>query len=305
MATSSTLALPLPRNRSRDLGSRTAEIVAVSRARHLLRHRPPHIFSDPYAIHFVGPRWLRVLRSDLLDALFSRVLVRRLMPVTIQHLVRAAFAESCLDCALRAGVRQYVILGSGFDTFALRRAEHGLRVFEVELEATLSLKLDRMTAAGLRAPPHVRFVPFDFERDNLHAALRAAGFDCSKRAFFSWMGVTYYLTPRAIIDTVERVASIACAGSSLVFDYLLAAPCVPRADRALFLSMMAFVARRGEPMVARFDPEHAPAVFNPRRRWSVVENLSPAGCAARFVGVRPDLPPLAPITWFLHLTRVR
>ena len=75
-------------------GSRTAELLAVSRARHLLRHRPPYIFHDPFTIHFVGERWQRVLRSNLRDALVSRVLLRKLMPMTTQPLTRDAIEET-------------------------------------------------------------------------------------------------------------------------------------------------------------------------------------------------------------------
>ena len=64
-----------PVNRARARGSRTAELVAVSRARHLLRHDKPWVFEDLHAIHFVGNRWRRVLESRLVDALFSKILV--------------------------------------------------------------------------------------------------------------------------------------------------------------------------------------------------------------------------------------
>ena len=73
---------PAPPNRARTRGSRTAELVAVSRVRHLLRHDRPYVLEDPFAIHFVGDRWRRVLGSRVLDALFSKVLVRKLMPIT-------------------------------------------------------------------------------------------------------------------------------------------------------------------------------------------------------------------------------
>ena len=77
-----------PANRARTRGSRTAELVAVSRTRHLLRHDRPYVFEDPFAIHFVGDRWRKVIGSRVLDTLFSKVLVRRLMPITTQHPLR-------------------------------------------------------------------------------------------------------------------------------------------------------------------------------------------------------------------------
>ncbi len=293
----------VPVNRARTRGSRTAELVAVSRARHLLRHDRPYVFEDPYAIHFVGNRWRRVLDSLVLDALFAKVLVRRLMPITTQHLTRARFAEDCLEEAARDGVTQYVILGAGFDTFAFRRPDLGLTVFEVDLAATIDLKRERLANAGMACPDSLRFVLFDFEKDDLGTKLLAAGFDSGKVSFFNWMGVTYYLTRDAILDNLARLAAIGAPGSEVVFDYLIADACVPPEDRALFASMMAFVEKRGEPMISRFDPAEAGTVLNPRGVWEVVRNESPAEHRRRYLGERTDVPPLAPITWSLHLRK--
>ena len=290
-------------NRARTRGSRTAELVAVSRARHLLKHDKPYVFEDPHAIHFVGDRWRRILASRVLDALVSKILVRKLLPITTQHLTRARFAEDCLEEAARNGVAQYVILGSGFDTFAFRRPDLGLRVFEVDLAATMDFKRERLAGANMTCPDSLRFVPFDFEKDDLRSALVAAGFDPAKPSFFNWMGVTYYLTGSAIVDNLDRLAEIGSPGSEVVFDYVIAAECVPREDRALFSAMMAFVEKRGEPMISRFDPAEAGTVLNPRGLWEVVRNESPAEHRRRYLGERTDVPPLAPVTWCLHLRK--
>ena len=290
-------------NRARTRGSRTAELVAVSRARHLIRHRKPYVLEDPFAIHFVGDRWRRVIGSRVLDALFSKVLVRRLMPITTQHLTRARFAEECLEEAVRRGVAQYVILGSGFDSFAFRRPGPGVTVFEVDLAATIELKRERLAAAGMTPPEVLRFVPIDFEKDDLRTRLVDSGLDPTEPSFFNWMGVSYYLTEGAILDNLDRMAEIGGPGAEVVLDYLIAAECVPPEDRALFDAMMAFVGKRGEPMISRFDPAAAGTVLNPRGLWDVVRNESPAEHRRRYLGERSDVPPLAPITWSLHLRK--
>ena len=292
-----------PVNRARTQGSRTAELVAVSRARHLIRHGRPYVFEDPFAIHFVGDRWRKIIGSRVLDALFAKALVRKLMPITTQHLTRARFAEECLEEAVWRGVRQYVILGSGFDSFAFRRPDLGVTVFEVDLAATIDLKRERLAAAGMTRPDSLRFVPFDFENGDLRTALAAAGLEPAEAAFFNWMGVTYYLTESAILDNLARLSEIGGPGTEVVLDYLIAAECVPPEDRALFDAMMAFVGKRGEPMISRFDPEEAPIALNPGGLWEIVRNESPAEHRRRYLGARADVPPLAPITWSLHLRK--
>ena len=283
--------------------SRTAELAAVSRARHLLRHRKPHIFEDPFAIHLLGDRWRRIISSRWLDWVLSKIVMKKFVPISIQQLTRARFAEDALEAAARNGVTQYVILGSGFDSFAFRRPDLDLTVFEVDQAAMIRLKRERLAAANLKLPARLKLVPFDFERGDLRKVLTAAGFVPGSRSFFNWMGVTYYLTRASILDNLERLAEIASPGSELVFDYLIAAECVPPEDRDLIDRLMAFVEKRGEPMISRFDPAQVGAVLNPGNLWEIVRNDSPTDHHRSYVAGRSDLPPLAPITWCLHLRR--
>ncbi len=59
----------------------------------------------------------------------------------------------------------------------------------------------------------------DFTKDNLTQRLIAAGFDPSVKSFFSWLGVTYYLSAEAIGKTLAELSSLCADGSRLVFDY--------------------------------------------------------------------------------------
>lgn len=80
-------------------------------------------------------------------------------------------------------------------------------------------KIERITRAGWSVPDNLTFVPVDFTKDNLAERLTASGFDPSAKSFFSWLGVTYYLSTEAI-DTMLAALSELCAdGSTLVFDY--------------------------------------------------------------------------------------
>ena len=290
-------------DRDRTGASRTAELATVSRARHLLRHRKPHIFEDPFAIHLLGKRWRRIVASRLLDWVLAKIVMNKLVPISIQQLTRARFAEEKLEAAAENGATQYVILGSGFDSFAFRRPDLDLTVFEVDRAEMIRLKVERLAAANLEIPARLHLVPFDFERGDLRSALTAAGFDLGARSFFHWMGVTYYLTRDSILENLDRLAEIASSGSEIVFDYLIAAECVPPEDRDLFSRLMAFVEKRGEPMISRFDPARVGAILNPRNHWEIVGNDSPTDHHRKYLEGRTDLPPLAPITWCLHLRR--
>jgi len=284
-------------------GSRTAELVAVSRARHLLRHKPPYIFHDPFAFRFLSKRWKRILGYRLIDAFVSGIVLRRLMPITTQPLTRARFTEDCLLAAIEDGVDQYVILGSGYDTFALRHPHLDVTIYEIDLASTIALKRERAEAAGLTLPDSLRLIPIDFEKDDLAERLTAHGFDPAKRSFFNWLGVTYYLSRDAIQDTLDKVAGITCPGSEIVFDYLAEPNSIPEDERPRAQSMKNYVGKLGEPMITSFDPAAVETDFNAGGEWEVVRNDSPADQQKRYVEGRGDVYNLPPLFWCLHLRR--
>ena len=284
-------------------GSRTAELAAVIRARHLLRHNPPYIFHDPFAFQFLSKRWQRILGYRLIDAFVSKIAVRRLMPITTQPLTRARFTEDCLLAAIEDGVDQYVILGAGYDTFALRHPRLDVTIYEIDLASTIALKRERARAAGLAFPDRLKLIPFDFEKDDLSDRLTAHGFDPEKRSFFNWLGVTYYLSRDALQDTLNKVTGITCPGSEIVFDYLAETNSIPEDERSLALRLKHYVGRLGEPMITVFDPARVETEFNLHGRWDIVRNDSPADQQKRYVEGRGDVYAVPPLFWCLHLSR--
>ena len=150
-------------------------------------------------------------------------LLRKLINTHIapSPLCRAAYAEKALKTAVLTGTKQYVILGAGMDTFAFREPAFlsKYRVFEVDHLLTQADKRERIARAGWTVPDNLAFVPVDFTKDSLTERLIAAGFDPSAKSFFSWLGVTYYLSAEAIDTMLSTLSSLCADGSALVFDY--------------------------------------------------------------------------------------
>lgn len=153
----------------------------------------------------------------------SMELLRRLVNIHIapSPLCRAAYTEKALKTAVLTGTKQHVILGAGMDTFAFREPEFlsKHKVFEVDHPLTQKDKLERIHRAGWTVPDNLTFVPVDFTKDSLMERLIAAGFDPSVKSFFSWLGVTYYLSAEAIGKTLSELSSLCAEGSTLAFDY--------------------------------------------------------------------------------------
>jgi methyltransferase (TIGR00027 family) len=166
---------------------------------------------------------------------------------------RSRYAEDELACAVAQGVRQYVVLGAGLDTFAYRNPHAGLRVFEVDHPATQAWKREQLEAAGIAIPAALTFVPVDFERQTLAEGLGQAGFDLSAAAFFSWLGVTPYLTREACMSTLSFVAKMP-AGSGVVFDFAVDPALLNAGQRQALDALSQRVARYGEPFQLFFDP---------------------------------------------------
>jgi methyltransferase (TIGR00027 family) len=229
--------------------SRSALTVASLRAVHQLLDEPL-VFPDPIALPLLGAPAEAALRADpfVLNDPMSRGLRAALV-------VRSRFVEDELARCVAAGVRQYVLLGAGLDTFAYRNSysDEDLRVFEVDHPGTQRWKQQLLAEASIGVPPSLTFVSVDFERDDLGGALRQAGFRADQAACVSWMGVTMYLTADAVLRTLRTVAGFA-AGSCLCFDYRVPATMLNPIERVVSDVMGQQVAALGEPWRSTFDP---------------------------------------------------
>ena len=127
----------------------------------------PKILADEPIVRLLGPDGLAQLKSRP-DA-FQSPGARRLRA---HVLLRSRFAEDRLADAVRRGVRQYVVLGAGLDTFALRQPEwaRDITIVEIDQPATQSAKRARLAELGVEAPKNVVFAPVDFETTTLGQA---------------------------------------------------------------------------------------------------------------------------------------
>ena len=283
-----------PRARNTGRVSRTATLAAGIRAHHRRWHPDP-ILDDAYAVRLVSPFWRQVANNRLLNWFVVRKLLRPFHPIHTENILRARYAEDRLDEALAAGVRQYVILGAGLDSYALRRPElaEDLRIFEVDQPGMQALKERRVRRVHGGLPAHLTFVPVDFETDRLHEALEVAGFDPRAPAFFSWLGTTYYLTRPAIRETLDSIAAAAAPGSRLVLDFLLARHLIPMDGLPLADKLERVVKRLGEPMVSEFIPEELDGELA-RVGFAPLDKVPPDEQARRYLQGRRDMAAPAP-----------
>ena len=284
--------------------SRTALITAFIRAFHSANEKPK-VFDDRMAAQlltaeeyaFFEEMYYRRTARDKTEAPASPAQRRSVVAAAMRAgaaagiLSRARFAEDSLEKAIVEGVQQYVLLGAGLDTFALRRPDllGKIRVIEVDHPATQAIKRQRLAAMGFSLPPSLHFVALDFSQGDLGQALSRSGYDSEIPAFFSWLGVTYYLEREDLFKVLRRLSETAAPGSLLAFDYMDMEAFDPGKATAQLQRLKDKVRFLGEPMKSGLDPK----VLEKDLRgagWELRQNLSAEdveetylrGCASGF-----------------------
>ena len=225
--------------------SRTALRVAQRRAIHQVLDHPPPVLNDPIAIPLLGRGFTYDAEHE--SSRFARAF-RAFM------VARSRLAEDQLAVAVAKGLKQYVALGAGLDTFAYRNPFPQVHVFEVDYPATQQWKRSLLAAASISIPANLTFVPLDFEHMTLADGLAAAGFDASLLAFFGWLGVVPYLSLPAFRSTLETIGRLP-AGSGVCFDFAQPPESLEPEYLPVFQALAARVAAAGEPFRLFFTPD--------------------------------------------------
>lgn len=239
--------------------SGSAIFAAISRAAHLILDGEPKIFQDDFALAFSGMQNEVELRTALeaLHTEFGQQTTPELAKALLLSfrgfaVMRHRYTEDELTKALERCVSQYVILGAGLDSFAYRRLdlENKLIVFEVDQPAIQQWKKARLRELDISPHRNLTFVPVDFEKQILMDELRAHGYRKDAPAFFSWLGVTMYLTEAAVYQTLREVV-VAAPGSEIVFEYVLPDSLLDDGERRIAALGRA---NTNEPNLSHFDP---------------------------------------------------
>ncbi|MFI1912748.1 class I SAM-dependent methyltransferase [Nocardia sp. NPDC020380] len=176
-------------------------------------------FSDPIALQLLEPdeqRLVDEVRAGARPKSFGPRMEYEMLSTTAE--VLAARTVAIDDAVRERGAPQLVILGAGLDARAWRMPELAeVTVFEVDHPASQAVKHVRM---GERtALTAVRFVPVDFGKDVLGAALAAAGHDETRPTTWIWEGVVPYLTSGEVAATIAEIARRSAPGSRLIITY--------------------------------------------------------------------------------------
>ena len=231
--------------------SETAIQVAAAREAHRRFDEGPPLLDDVHAEALLDEDGLALIETYGDSAPWILRENRIFLPL------RARLVEDRLAEAYARGVRQYVILGAGLDSFAWRQPPglDALRIYEVDHPATQNWKVDRLAGLGWPVPGNARMVPCDFEEKTASEALATTDFDPSAPAVVSWMGVIYYLERETAAGALADLAEVLAPGSELIFDFMLPWDAMPLRYHAIREQMVAWLKGAGEPQKNRYTPE--------------------------------------------------
>ncbi len=255
---------------------------AAWRAAHQIIDRP-RIFEDPVAVGLVPEASEKAIIDGVEDHKDPlKVLMRALFAF------RSRFTEERLAQAAARGVRQYVIIGAGLDTFPWRQPPFAkeMRIFFVDHPSTLTWSTERFRERGLATPPNLTFVAADLEAQELPTRLDEHGFEQETAAFSSVLGVTQYIS-RDATEALLRFAASLPARSEIVFTFSPPDDELDADDLAAIVWSLAATKATGEPWLTRL---RAPEVANllTSLGFQDVFHLSQALAQQRYFSGRTD-----------------
>jgi methyltransferase (TIGR00027 family) len=238
--------------------SRTAEYMAFFRALETMEPAAKRLFADPYAFALLaGPlrTFAKMAGFPLMGSLVRAILEFGWPYTRSSGVVRTRAIDDLVNDAIFAGDRQLVLLGAGFDSRAWRLQEaQKIAVFEVDHPVTQRTKRERLNASIDQLAEQVRFVPVDFEKDDLRATLADAGFDPLIPSVVVWEGVISYLTKPAVERTFTLLAGLLAPTSRLIFTYMDKGAIDGSKEFPGARRWRSWVRFSGEPFIFGFDP---------------------------------------------------
>ncbi|MFT3902095.1 MAG: class I SAM-dependent methyltransferase [Niabella sp.] len=222
----------------------TALRTALWRALHVLKDAKPHLIEDTIGLKLINPETNWQERPDMkyTDRLRASIMAR------------ARFVEDMAISQIDKGVKQYVILGSGLDSFAQRHADLSgkIDIYEIDQLETIAWKTEKLTECGFNISPNLHFVPVDFEVSSWWDNLLSKGFDTGQRTFVSCTGVTLYLTKEAILETLKKM-TLLVSGSSIAIAFYLPTELLDEEDKPMQEIANKGAQESGTPFVSFFS----------------------------------------------------
>lgn len=131
-------------------------------------------------------------------------------------LARSICNEKHLLNEINLGLKQYIILASGYDTSSFK-FNNKLKVFELDKKELIEDKLNRITKAKIDTK-NITYIETDFN-NNWMSDLLITNYNLKEKTFCSMLGISYYLDKETFKNIIKQLSSIIPKESVILFDY--------------------------------------------------------------------------------------
>ena len=265
----------------------TAEGAALGRALHS-RHAQDPVLDDSWAVHLLSPENREQVLASSDEAAMQMIEGFDASPIFAVNVGCLRYAEDEVERCIASGISQYLVMGAGLDSFALRRVDlsQAVVVYEVDHPDMQALKRQRIAEAAREPAMLPVFIAVDFECDKLAEKIAISSFDSSQPAVVSWLNTIHYLSEEATSTTLRDLAGLLAPGSRLILNY--------SADVEFNESQLAFITQllevtqaTGEPFKSRWTPAAFEALLN-SIGFAAIEHASEDDLIQRYFSNRSD-----------------
>ncbi|MEY4065721.1 MAG: hypothetical protein RIR26_1929 [Pseudomonadota bacterium] len=159
----------------------------------------------------------RMSTTPFFRQMFEKVMSWFIPGMFSHYVARKKYIEKRVRSAVEVGCRQFVVLGGGLDTLALRLAADApdVKVFEIDHPATQQLKLDFLKSVETNLS-NLTLIATNLTEHSVSEALAASAFDSVLPSVFVAEGILMYLREEQVREVLRDLLSIAATGSKIV-----------------------------------------------------------------------------------------
>lgn len=206
------------------MNNMTAMICAFVKAYHNEKNNLK-IYKDNYSRNIISDEEYNLISNNMRNGIkffnpnydgdnpLDWIVNNRLVPSV---LARSIFNEKHLNNEIKLGLKQYVVLGSGYDMSGYK-VNNIVSVFELDKDDVVKDKMNRVSRANINNE-NIKYIGCDFNEDWIIKLINS-GFDSNTKSYFSMLGLSYYLEKEVFKNTIKTISSVMSEGSTILFDY--------------------------------------------------------------------------------------
>ena len=199
--------------------SKTAAYTCACRASSFYEPSLNYVGED-YITPCILPRFMQLfVKFGWVRKLFAT----KLAPAGIYEYViaRTKCIDKIFSSAIEGDFEQFLLLGAGFDSRAIRLRDNNekIKIFELDIETTVNAKLKQFKNRHIDVGSTI-FIKIDFNTENIADKLKLNGFQFGKKTLYILEGIIEYLNEDAVEYDFKFIQESAGAGSEIIFDFI-------------------------------------------------------------------------------------